>query len=187
MNTSDARLDDLLLDGARAWRDFLASHQDRYHRFIPADQRDAFVALRDLRNRAHSFLELGSGTGVITIMADLLGFDACGIEIDAELVTTSRDLCESYESHATFVEGSFVPVEYRDEISLLDADFLTVTEGADAYEELGRDIADFDVVYAYPWPGEEDWMEELVRRQAGTHTSLLTYSVREGFQTVEFD
>ena len=55
-------------------------------------------------------------------------------------------------------------------------------EGADAYGELGMDIADFDLVYAYPWPGEEDWLIEMVRRFGGPRTSLMIYTVRDGYE-----
>ena len=174
--------EELLLRGSEIWRDFTARRSGSFTRVIPADHRDARVALEEQRSRASSFLELGSGTGVITILADLLGFDAYGIEIEPRLVEASKDLAERFGSGATFVEGSFVPLEFRDEIELLDADFLTVSEGNDAYGELGLTIADFDLVYGYPWPGEEDWLAELVHREAGPTTSLMTYSVTDGFQ-----
>ncbi len=73
-------------------------------------------------------------------------------------------------------------MEFRDEIELLSADFLTISEGLDAYEQLGLTIADFDLVYGYPWPGEEDWLAELVHREAGPTTSLMMYSVTDGFR-----
>ena len=182
----DDRLTQLFRRGSEAWDEYRARCDGRYSSFIPADYRAAYDALRRLRARAHSFLELGSGAGVITILADLLGFEAYGIEIEPELVQIARDLAQASDSNATFEEGSFVPVDFRDSVELLDGDFLTVTEGADAYGELGMEIADYDLVYAYPWPGEEDWIEELVRREAGLHTALLTYSVSDGFELTEF-
>ncbi|MFT5049116.1 MAG: hypothetical protein ACI8QZ_000506 [Chlamydiales bacterium] len=178
-------LDGVLRLGAEAWRDFSASAEGRFHRFIPADGALAHEALRGLKSRAHSFLELGSGAGVITILADLMGFDAYGVEIEPELVELAQDLAQRFDSNATFVEGSFVPPDFRDEIELLDGDFLTVTEGADGYEELGLDIADFDLVYAYPWPGEQEWMIELIRSHAGERTEMLMYNVSEGFEVVD--
>jgi hypothetical protein len=180
-----AVVDALLRQGAAAWREFLAGRDDHFHLFIPADQRVVYERLRELRAGAHSFLELGAGMGVITILADLLGFDAFGIEIEPELVEESRSLAARFDSGATFAEGSFVPADYRDEIALLDAEFHSPAEGADAYAELGMEIADFDLVYVYPWPGEEEWARELVRRNAGANTMLLTYSVSEGVELHE--
>ncbi len=181
MTRTHPRLDELLAAADVGWRDFRSARGERFHGFIPADPRDAWEALIRERSTSASFLELGAGMGVIAILADWLGYDAWGIEIVPELVTASRDLAERFDSGARFIEGSFVPPAFRDEIELLSADFLTLTEGADAYDEMGMSLADFDLVYAYPWPGEEDWLAELVRREAGPHTRLLTYSVSDGF------
>ena len=180
----DEQLEEVLRLGTDAWRDFCAQRAGEFHRVIPADQRLAIDMLREQRSRANTFLELGSATGVITVLADLVGFEAVGIEIEPALVTTSEDLAEQVGSGARFVEGSFVPTEYRDEVSLLESDYMTPTEGADAYDELGMDIADFDLVYAYPWPGEEDWLIEMVRRFGGERTSLMIYTVRDGYELV---
>ena len=87
---------------------------------------------------------------MITLLADRLGYDAYGIEIEPELYETSRALSDEVGGSATFALGSFVPEDFRDEVSLLDADFHTPTEGADGYEELGMGLSDFDLVYAYP-------------------------------------
>jgi len=180
--TSPDPLDHLLRRGAELWRDFLAGRGSLFHGFIPADHREAHAVLAEERARAHSFLELGSGIGVITLLADRLGYDAYGIEIEPELYETSRALSDEVGGGATFALGSCVPEDFRDEVSLLDAEFHTPTEGADGYEELGMELSDFDLVYAYPWPGQEEWMEELVRREAGPHTRFMTYSVSEGFE-----
>ena len=176
-------LDSLLRSADEAWRDFSAAHGGTFHRFIPADYPSALELLSEECSRSATFLELGSGFGVVTILADLLGYDAYGIELEPELVEISTGLAEEFGSSATFVEGSFVPQDYRDEVHLLDPEFLSVTatEGADAYAELGMDLSDFDLVYVYPWPGEEEWAAELVRRHGGSHTRLMTYAVREGF------
>lgn len=180
----DARFGDLLREGAEIWRDYCQDRAGEFHRVIPADHAAAIEALAAERARAHTFLELGSATGVITIIADLLGFEAYGIEIEPDLVEISEDLAARVGSGATFVEGSFVPPDYRDQVDLLMSDYMTPTEGADAYAEIGLDIADFDLVYAYPWPGEEDWLIELVRRHGGPRTRLMIYTVRDGYEIV---
>lgn len=181
----DQRFDDLLLAGAEIWRDYCNEHAGIFHRVIPADHRLAIDVLRDQRQSASTFLELGSATGVITIIADLLGFDAHGIEIEPALVETAERLAEEMDSSATFVEGSFVPLDYRDSVDLLGSDYMTPTEGADAYADMGLEIADFDLVYAYPWPGEEDWLIEMVRQHGGPRTRLMIYTVRDGYEIIE--
>ena len=88
-----------------------------FHPFVAADYNVVLETLLSLRTpdrgRASTFIELGSGHGVITIMADLLGFDAAGIELDASLVAVARDLAKRYESKARFVAGSYMPLGYR--------------------------------------------------------------------------
>lgn len=180
--SDDPRFAQLLRDGAEIWRDYCQRRASEFHRVIPADHAAAIDALAAERSRANTFLELGSATGVITIIADLLGFEAYGIELESELVDISEDLAARVGSGATFVEGSFVPPEYRDEVHLLMSEYETPTEGADAYAEMGLDLADFDLVYAYPWPGEEEWLIELVRRFGGPRTRLMVYTVRDGFE-----
>ncbi|MCP3914696.1 MAG: hypothetical protein GY711_03950 [bacterium] len=115
-------------------------------------------------------------------MADLLGFEAYGIEIEPLLVERSIVLGEQFGSGAAFVEGTYTVPEYQDETELLSGDFLTPTDGACAYEELGLELTDFDLIFAYPWPGDEEWLLELVRRHARADAILLTYDVCEGFQ-----
>ncbi len=176
--------EELVRLGAESW-DRFGERPGVFHRFIPTDPRGAREQLEARRPRADSFLELGCGVGVITILADLLGYEAYGIEIEPALVQESWRLAEHFGSKATFVAGSFVPPAARDDVALLSADFNTLTEGDDAYEELGMSIADFDLVFGYPWPDEEEWMLELVRGGAGARTALLCYSVRDGFTLTE--
>ncbi|MDP6740556.1 MAG: hypothetical protein QF404_11165 [Planctomycetota bacterium] len=177
----EQNLESLLREGNQIWETFIEARGGTFHHLIPADAEGAYQQLRQLRERHHTFLELGSGMGVITILADLLGFEAHGIEIEEGLVDLSRDLAERHGSSASFTQGSFVPAGHRDEVHLLDGEFHTIAEGPDAYGELGMELSDFDLVYAYPWPGEEEWLADLFQRAGGGHAQLLTYSVSEGY------
>ncbi len=172
----------LIREGAESWAEFRAYASERYQLLIPCDHAGAYQVLRRLSVHATSFLELGSAIGVVTILADLLGFEACGIELEPWLVDRSIELALRFGSRASFAEGSFVPAAYQDEVENLLADFLTPTGGACAYDELELELDDFDLIYAYPWPGEEDWLHELVRRHARPGALLLTYDVSEGFR-----
>jgi predicted O-methyltransferase YrrM len=174
----------LLREGAESWEEFRALAAERHHRFIPSDHVAVYAELRRLSADASSFLELGSAAGVVTIMADLLGYEAYGIEREPWLVERSAELAERFESRASFAEGSFVPAAFEDDVEHVPSDFLTSDAGACGYDELGLELDDFDLIYAYPWPGEEDWLRELVRRHARPGAMLLTYDVREGFQLV---
>lgn len=178
-----ATLDRLIRAGDEAWAEFQAIAKHRHHLFIPCDHRAAYQALREIRSRAATFVELGSGAGIVTIMADLLGFEAYGIEIEPWLAGRSIEIAAHFDSGAVFAEGTFVPPEYQEEIEHLSADNHTPTTGACALEELGLELSDFDLLFAYPWPGDEDWLQELVRRHARADAILLTYDVSEGFRS----
>ena len=178
----DGLLERLLRAGETAWQDFEAHAADRHHLFIPCDQRGAAKALEGLPRGL--FVELGSAAGVVTIAADLLGFEAYGIEIEPWLVERSRELAARFASRASFAEGSFVPADYRDEVDLLSSDFLTPTEGADGLEELGLSFTDIDVLFCYPRPNEHDWLRQLVHRYARPDALLLTYDGCEGFEVL---
>ncbi|MHC4078077.1 MAG: class I SAM-dependent methyltransferase [Planctomycetota bacterium] len=179
---SDDTLRLLFEDGAAIWEEFRRVRGAHFHPFVPADYAGAYQVLRTLAPRAHSFLELGSGVGVITILADLLGFEAYGIELDPWLVEQAVDLASSHGSRAEFAAGSFVPQDFQDETSLQSVDFLTTTEGQPAYQDLGMELSDFDLVYMFPWPGEEDLHFEMMRRYGRADAFFLLYGGTDGFQ-----
>lgn len=146
---------------------------------VTADPVRAHAALARLRARGDSFLELGSGTGIITILADLLGFDACGIEVRPDLVDAAEDLAERHGAQPRFVLGSYLPDE-PEFGELVDADFNVTREGgANAWDEVR--LRDFDVVYVFPWPSEEELFHELMRRHGTAGQTLVTFRAHEGF------
>ena len=105
-----ARLTALCATGWDIFERFEAEVRDRrFHPFIASEYEVVLDALLAHRRPGLRFLEWGSASGVIAIMADLLGYESCGIEIDASLVATARDLAARFDSGARFVEGSFFP------------------------------------------------------------------------------
>src|SRR5690606_25525290 len=106
-------------------------------------------------------------TGVITIMADLLGYDAYGIEIDESLVEIAVRVASRYGSKARFAAGSFLPEGYVWRPRHGDGRLGTVGEGRSGYLQLGHPLDDFDLVYGYPWGGEEGLMLDLIRARGG--------------------
>ena len=137
--------------------------QKRFHPFVAADYDQVLRALLALRAPGQRFVEWGSATGVITIMASLLGFDAYGIELDPALGRIARDLAARFHSRAVFVDGSFIPTGYRWRPATGDGRSGTIGDGPSAYPIIGHALEDFDVVYAYPWGGEEPMMLDLMR------------------------
>jgi hypothetical protein len=154
------------------------------HGFVASDFVAAYDALRKIAgshlSTGHAFCEWGSGFGVATLLAAMLDFDACGIEVDLTLVSAAQELAADFSIDADFVHGSFIP---PDDEELVDRDYAAgsaefcwlVTDSDDAYEQLGLDADDFDLVYAYPWPNEEHVVENLFERHAADGALLLTY------------
>lgn len=150
-----------------------------FHPFVAANYDVVVRALEAHRAPGRSFLEWGSAMGVITIAADLLGYDASGIELDAGLVDTARELAAKYGSRACFATGSFIPSGYRFTAPDGDRRMGTVGSGASGYQQLGRALDDFDVVYAYPWDGEAPMMLDLMRTWGGPESVLLLHDFEE--------
>jgi hypothetical protein len=154
--------------------------------FVPSDYVGAFGVLRAIAATniapGSRFCEWGSGFGVVAALAAMLDFDACGIEIDDELVDAARSLAEDFEVPVGFVRDSFIPPGGEDcaDIPLTFA-WLTPDAGR-AAEELGLAVDDFDVIFAYPWPDEEHVIYDLFGRYAAVGALLVTYHGGEGFR-----
>lgn len=172
----DKRLDALCADGWEIWQRFDDTFRRRhFHPFVPADYDTARNLLASLRVPGRRFLEWGSATGIITIMADMMGFDACGIEIDASLVATAHEVASRHGSAARFVVGSFLPGGYRFRTREGDGRTGTIADGPSGYVELGCALEDFDVVFGYPWRGEEAVMRDVMQRYGRPDALLLLY------------
>jgi hypothetical protein len=170
------RLDALIEEGTDLWERFDREvRTNHWHPFVASDYGRALQALMDAHAAGRTFLEWGSATGVITILADLLGFEASGIELDAELVAVARDLASRHGSRARFAVGSFVPAGYQPKFRHGDDRLGTIGDGPSGYRELGHPLEDFDVVYAYPWMGEERVLLDLFNRYGGKHALLLLH------------
>lgn len=171
-----ARLDALYEEGYEHFHRFdLEVRQRAFHPFVPADYADVErILARHLRPGAR-FLEWGSGTGVITITADLLGFEAFGIELDPALVEVARTFARRYDSAARFAAASFLPTgyEYRDPDG--GHRMGTLGTGPSGYLALGHPLEDFDVVFGYPWHGEEPVMRDVFRRYGSPDATLIIY------------
>ncbi len=152
--------------------------------FVPSDFVTVYHALRAVTEAnlspGTSLCEWGSGFGVVASLAAMLEFKACGIEIERDLVDASRRLADDFGLPVEFVHGSFIPsgAEACAEEAYSDnnAEYSwLVTDADDAYDELGLDPDDFDVVFSYPWPGEEFLITSLFEKYAAEEALLLMY------------
>jgi hypothetical protein len=155
-------------------------HEPDCRLFVAADYAAVFQSLRRLRNRGVTFLEWGSGLGVVTIMASNLGFEAYGIEAESRLVEQSLELAEKYGPQAQFANGSFVPSHYQWKPRYEGENLHLICDGQAAYDQLDMELRDFDVVYAYPWPDEHHLYRDIMRQCGRQNSLLLTYDAHEG-------
>ena len=141
--------------------------ENRIPAFVSCDFEPVYTALRSIRTTnlaaGNVFCEWGSGFGVIASLANSLGFESYGIEIEGPLVDHARTLAQEFDHRVEFVHGSFVPAgcEHIVERAVQSDVFWLNTEADDAYDSLEMDADDFDVVFAYPWPGEDDVITNL--------------------------
>src|SRR5262249_40316762 len=121
------------------------------HAFVPSDHVRAFAVLQTLAESALApggrFCEWGSGYGVVTCLAAMIGFDAFGIEIAGELVDAARTLAEDFELSAEFVCGSFIPRGGEKYVGDEGNYSWLTARGDDLSGELGVGPDEFDVVY----------------------------------------
>jgi hypothetical protein len=121
------------------------------------------------------FCEWGSGFGVVACLAAMLDFDACGIEIDPDLVDAAKELAADFDLPVEFVCGSFIPRGAKTSADSESSFSWLATEGDSAEDELGLTTDDFSIVFAYPWPDEEHTIEDLFERYAALGAILVTY------------
>jgi hypothetical protein len=107
-------------------------------------------------------------------MAAMLDFDAVGIEIEQELVEAARQLARDFDVPAEFVHGSFLPhsfVVHPD----FGSGFAWLKTESSGLDELPFDPDDFAVIFAYPWPDEEDVAALVFERYAAVGALLVTF------------
>lgn len=119
------------------------------------------------------FCEWGSGLGGVCGVAALHGLESHGIEIQEELVHEARGIAEDLALPMVFAAGTFLLP--GDEDLAASTVHTRADLGAQAWDELGLAPADCDVVFAYPWPGEESLMDDLFERHASDGALLITF------------
>jgi len=183
-----------LLQRAEIRIDTYFQHQPRKRvpRFIASDFEAAYRMLQAIHDQqlapGAAFCEWGSGFGIITIIAAMVGFDACGIEIEAQLVDESVALARDFNIDAKFICNTYIPngFEYHtDEIGntsaltrsiVLPSDWL---RGTKMFEN-DIEIEDFDTIFTFPWPGEAELVENLFELQAAEGALFMTYDESDG-------
>lgn len=173
----------------------IEAFQDRWdveqiEQFVAADYELVYHTLAWLRQSqmmiGSRFLEWGCGFAAVTAIADSLGWDCIGIESEATLIEHGRqtiaDWCVRLRSGGSanalpppeLVLGNFLP---RGAERLADDPTLpSLGHAVDpAYESIGLELDDFALVYSYPWPGEDEFHEQVFDRYAARGAILVQF------------
>jgi hypothetical protein len=121
-----------------------------------------------------TFCEWGSGLGGVCGVAALNGFRPLGIEIQRDFVESARALAEKLHLSMQFAQGTFLLPGDED---LTDTKTLhtELTFDHEAWNALDLAPSDCDVIFAYPWPGEESIVDGAFARHASPGALLLTF------------
>jgi hypothetical protein len=159
----------LIATCSRGWERFFADHDDHAPRFVPSVPERVFAVLAEVTRRqlppTRVFCEWGSGFGTATCLAALLGYEAYGLEIDAELVRLSRAMARRLGIPVKIFCTSFLPAGYEassggDIAALVTPASVSPHYDTDETREPLRyagmeiAIADIGLFFAYPWPEE---------------------------------
>lgn len=158
----------------------------RYYRYVPSDPVVVYRAMEFLHNskklRGRRFCELGCGFGIAAGMADILGFDASGIEWEDELIGRARQLHDKVGTKVNLYNESYLPEGYEMVQGMGGKDLIvpgsTRTRGdvvidPPMYSDI--DPGEVDLFFVYPWPDEEELMRKLFIELATEGSVLLMY------------
>ena len=123
------------------------------------------------------FCEWGSGLGGVCGVAAFNGFTPVGIEIQSELIDAARSMAKDLALPTVFAEGTFLLP--GDEPLTAGTSHTHCAFEHDAWDALGVAPGDCDIVFAYPWPGEEACVDGVFARHASSGALLLTFHDRD--------
>jgi hypothetical protein len=177
---SDRRIDEF----------FHSERNRKLPKYLPSDPELLHAVLQSITEDdlplGRVFCEWGSGFGVGTGIAALLGYEAWGIELEDELVGIAEKLADDMGVDANFLATSYLPEGYESaegvggEILIRDAVFSHPDDtagrvGEIGYEGMDRELSEVDVFYVYPWPYQQEFMHQLFDALAVEGAILITY------------
>ncbi len=121
------------------------------------------------------FVEWGCGFAVVTGIAGILGLDAVGVEAEEFLCAEGRKLLSRHGVDAEIWNGNFLPAGASRLAEDTDPLVSLTHELEPAYDRYDMPLADFAIVFAYPWPGEEHFLRLVFDRYARRDALLLMY------------
>lgn len=141
---------------------------------LPAVDRVLARIQREGLARGPVFCEWGSGLGGVCGVAAINDFRPHGIEIQPELVAAARSLARELAYSMVFAEGTFL-LPGDESLATRTHSHTRLVFNSHAWDELALTPEDCDVVFAYPWPNEEAFIDDVFRRHASANALLLTF------------
>lgn len=149
--------------------------------YVACDFRYVWGALQSMLRQdtatatGKSFVEWGSGFGIVTALAWYSGLSAVGIEAEQFLVEEGRKLLKNHAIQAELWHGNFLP-SGAEKLAGLQSDHPSLFHHVpSAYSLHDCNLDDFAIVFAYPWPGEEHFQREVFCRYASKDALLLMF------------
>lgn len=161
----------------------IEAFQDRWEKtkieqFVAADYQLVYQTLRWLKESqpliGNHFLEWGCGFAVVGALASTMGFDAIGIEAESVLLDQGRETIGNWNAPVELVLGNFLP-KHAESLAYDPTLPSLGHQGDNAYEILQMELEDFAIVYAYPWPGEDDFHEAVFEQYAAPGAVLVLF------------
>jgi hypothetical protein len=120
------------------------------------------------------FLEWGCGFAAVACLAENLGWNAHAIEAHPELIGQARLTIQTWPADVELFAGNFLP-RGADQLAFDPTLPSLGHAGESAYDAWGLDVDDFDLIYSYPWPGEDEFHEDVFDRYAAIGAILLMF------------
>lgn len=167
---------------------FESGSNRRMPRFIPSDAVAIYNALDYITRQdmplGRIYCEWGSGYGIGTCFAALLGYDAYGIEIEEELVSSSEKLAGEFGIDIRIINTDYMPEGFECGNGSGGAELVRPEQQAfglssfdevPRYEGMEHGLDEVDLFFIYPWPGEQEFVQEFFHAVAADGAILLAY------------
>ncbi len=147
--------------------------------YVACDFRDVWRALAQLTARkianGNTFCEWGCGFGIVTGLASQLGWESIGIEAEPFLVEQANRFLSRNRLQGEIVHGNFLPRGSERLAGSQSNHASLFHQVANAYEKHDLELDDYSLVFAYPWPGEHAFLQEVFRHYAGDGALMLMF------------
>ena len=167
---------------------FASGRNKRMPRFIPSDAIAIYNALDFITREdfplGRVYCEWGSGYGIGSCFAALLGYEAYGVEIEPELAKASVELADDFDINIQIINDDYMPEGFECGKGIGGAELVRPeqqTFGYGNFDEVARyegmdhGLDEVDLFFIYPWPGEQEFVQEFFHAVAGDGAILLAY------------